>query len=143
MAFIVDLFSTRTDKAIQIGNEEILRPLSIGTNWQKIRVGIRIGLYGPAQVITGCFIGFGVCTGNNGWKGNNVQEWIGAGFGNLIESSIYTYVIASPPYYTNGGISMPGVTRLNGVTTVRTGASQTGYLAANVATTRTMYFVDI
>jgi hypothetical protein len=49
MAFIVDLFSTRTDKAIQIGNEEILRPLSIGTNWQKIRIGVRMGIHGRGK----------------------------------------------------------------------------------------------
>jgi hypothetical protein len=143
MAFIVDLYSTRTDKGIQIGNEEILRPMSIGTNWQKIRVGIRLGITGPAAPITGCFIGYGVCTGLNGWKNNNIQEWVGAGFGNLIESSVYTYTIATPPYYTNGGITMPGLTRINGVTTVRTGSSTTGYLPANALTTRTAYYVDI
>jgi hypothetical protein len=143
MAFIVDLYSTRTDKAIQIGNEEILRPMSIGTNWQKIRIGIRLGIFGPAANITGCFIGYGVCTGNNGWKGNNIQEWVGGGFGNLIEASVYTYVIATPPYYTSGGVSQPGLTRINGVTTVRTGSSTTNYLPANALTTRTAFYVDI
>jgi hypothetical protein len=143
MAFIVDLFSTRTDLAIQIGNEEILRPLSIGTNWQKIRIGVRMGFTGAASNITGSFITFGVCTGNSGWKSPGTVEWVGAALGSTVDNSLYTYVIATPPYYTNGGVSMPGLTKINGVATVRTGSSTTSYISANVLTARTAMYVDI
>lgn len=143
MAFIVDLYSTRTDKGFQIGNEEFLRPLSIGSNWQKIRIGLRLGFTGPAGNLAGSFIAYGVCAGNSGWKSPSTVEWVGAGFGATLNNTTYTYVVATPGYYTAGGISNPGITRINGVNTVRTGSSQTGYVSANVLLSRSVMFVDI
>jgi hypothetical protein len=142
MAFIVDLFSTRLDKDLQIGNEEILRPLSIGTNWQKIRIGVRMGIHGSGNVV-GAGFAFGVCTGNSGYKTNLTTEWVGAHFGNLVDASTYTYTIAAPPYYTVGSISFAALTKLAGVATLRGGATQTSYLSALPTTARTMMFIDI
>lgn len=71
MAFIVDQFIG--DRAIQLGNEELIRPMSFGTNWARLRVGITCAYSGGQTTLAagnsqGGLFGplLGVCTGSTG-----------------------------------------------------------------------------
>ena len=61
MAFIVQQFTG--DNGVQLGNEEIIRPFTFGTNWSNIRLGIRMACNGVAA-LTSVDFRMGICTGN-------------------------------------------------------------------------------
>lgn len=72
MAFIVEQFVG--DKGIQIGYEEVIRPFSFGTNWQKIRVGVLCALNGYSNMPAFTYPHIGICTGNNGRWSNSCTD---------------------------------------------------------------------
>jgi|PlaIllAssembly_1097288.scaffolds.fasta_scaffold00564_3 hypothetical protein len=64
MAFIVEQYAS--DRAIQIGREQLFRKFSFGTNWQRIRIGIRAAMTAPATASIGGFFNgpiLALCTG--------------------------------------------------------------------------------
>jgi hypothetical protein len=50
------------DKALQLGNEEFVRPLNFGNNWNYIRIIARVTINGSATINSPRFQ-FGVCDG--------------------------------------------------------------------------------
>ena len=86
MAWIHDRYTY--DKRIQLGYEEIVRPLSMGTNWQSLRIGIRFAVNDAARVQINQFaLLLGVCQGNSGILATSTTDWIGGGlFGSLLPS---------------------------------------------------------
>jgi len=63
MAWLVEQFSS--DRGVQLGAEEIIRPFGFGTNWQTIRIGFRVAVNGYSTLAaTGPY--FGICTGSSG-----------------------------------------------------------------------------
>lgn len=100
MAFLVETYSS--DRGIQIGVEELFRPFSFGTNWQRIRIGIRAALSGnttQAAMWNGPVMG--LSTNALGSLGRNVTDCI---FANFNPNQALTYS-GTPPnvYYDNGG----------------------------------------
>lgn len=61
MATIVE--NITGDKAIQLGNEELVRKLGYGTNWTKLKIGCRLCVNGTANVTTPRFQ-MGLCVGD-------------------------------------------------------------------------------
>jgi hypothetical protein len=72
MAFIVEQFVG--DKGIQIGYEDIIRPFSFGTNWQKLRVGILCAMNGNSNMPDVTFPSIGICTGYNARLSNSCTD---------------------------------------------------------------------
>lgn len=80
-AFDRYVYNTR----LQLGREEVIRPLAMGTNWRKIRIGVRLcindafrgtGLGTPF----GFGLGLGVCQGSTtSFLADTVTDWIGGG----------------------------------------------------------------
>lgn len=75
MAFIVEEFIG--DRGIQLGVEELTRPMSFGTDWQKLRLGVHWAFNGSVTLAAGIQPRVGFCIGNNGWN-NNPTDAIGA-----------------------------------------------------------------
>jgi len=48
MAFIAE--NILGDRALQLGNEEFIRTLSIGSAWRFLRIGLRLAIYGTADI---------------------------------------------------------------------------------------------
>jgi hypothetical protein len=61
MAFIVEQFVG--DKGIQLGYEDVIRPFAFGTDWTRVRVGMRYALNGT-QAIVPTSVKVGFCVGN-------------------------------------------------------------------------------
>jgi hypothetical protein len=61
MAFIVEQFPT--DNGIQLGYEELIRPFSFGTDWTRVRVGMRYALNGTQSIVP-TSVKVGICVGN-------------------------------------------------------------------------------
>jgi hypothetical protein len=141
MAFIVEPIAL--DRALQLGNEEFIRPMSFGTNWSKIRIGVVAALNATQGLRQAGFL-MGVCAGaGSSWKTVNTSEFVGVHFGATVENSTYAYVLGPPAYFTQAGVSVPSVTKLAGVVSNRGGANTTAYFGAMPSTTRVAYFLDI
>jgi hypothetical protein len=132
-----------TAKGIQIGNEEWCHQLAIGTDWTKIRVGVRIAL--PTnQAFAGSPIGptmmLGMCQGtSNIFKSATCAEFMGVGLGTLGVAD-FTYATSPGVHVTNARPIW--VTKLNGVQTIHSTGSSAYYISAT-NTVRTVAFVDI
>lgn len=68
MAILVEEYAS--DRAIQLGREQLFRKFSFGTNWQRIRIGIRVSMDSAAGTVAGTIVpGYyngpvlGLCTG--------------------------------------------------------------------------------
>jgi hypothetical protein len=129
-------------KGIQMGNEEWCHRMQIGTNWTKLRIGVRIAV--PAiqnfdGPVTGTFI-LGVTQGTqNVYKSPICTEFMGFVLGNAAVSN-WVYGVNGNPYVTNTRPVV--VSKLNGALTAHATGSASYYISA-VNTVRTMAFVDI
>lgn len=103
MAIIVEQYAS--DMAIQLGREHLFRKFSFGTNWQRIRVGVRASMTAPsATVIAGYFNGpiLGLCTGPIGPFSPATVDCI---FDNFWGVNSATIAGASPNLYYDLGSS--------------------------------------
>lgn len=103
MAFIVEQLSG--EKGVQLGYEEIVRPFSFGTNWQKIRVGVLWA--GNITAVMGVHIApfIGVCTGYEGVYAASTTDALFINYTHGIGSSAGS-LLGTPPatyYQTTGG----------------------------------------
>lgn len=128
MAFIVeDLIG---DRAIQIGVEEIIRPFSFGTNWNKVRVGVRFSCYAISAISTGYGPYMGICTGNEALFSTNTTDAVFLYYGQSTAS--YSFLGTPPNVYLQnaaGSASIYSFQRV-GNTTTQLSTSQTGSTVA-------------
>lgn len=114
MAFIVEQLAG--DRSIQIGYEEVIRPFSFGTNWQKIRVGVLWAANGYALWPDNLRPYIGICTGNAG-RLTTATDALWVPYGHSVASSgVY---VGTPPavgYQTSGGTSSINVAQRVGDT---------------------------
>jgi len=129
------------DRALQLGNEEFVRPLGFGNNWAKIRIISRILLNGSTTV-AGAALKFGVCSGSTDtFSSNNCVGWFGSNFPNA----------GSLPYsgtdYNTGGGFLFGydyVKKIGAVTTVTSGGSKNYHaIAAPISGGYSLNVIDI
>jgi hypothetical protein len=85
MAWIFDRYTY--NKRLQLAHEEYVRPLSIGTNWQSIRIGIRYCINDSARATISASYsgGFGLYVGVKQGGGpsifsDSLVDWIGGGY---------------------------------------------------------------
>lgn len=62
--FITTTFAGGNDVALQMGNEEWVRTLAIGSTWNHIRIGILYQIVGTATISTGSGFAVGMCSGH-------------------------------------------------------------------------------
>jgi hypothetical protein len=98
MAYIVQNLSL-ADQRIQLGAEEIVRAMEIGTNWTKIRIGMRLCMVGSAT-FAGGDLSVGVCQGNKGKTPVDTTDAVGIQCGAVTNpmSLTWTYSISLPTY---------------------------------------------
>ena len=88
MAFIVEQFVG--DRAIQLGNEEFVRSMQWGNNWNALRYGIRFVLNGSSNILT-ARLQLGLCNGNAfPFSSPNCIQYVGAQFGTMDNTWTYT-----------------------------------------------------
>jgi len=143
MAFIVEQFVG--DRGIQLGAEDIIRPFSIGTNWSKIRLGVRWAANGYAKIPDGVLPGIGVCTGNNAMYSGVCTDALLLPYWNV--GTVTTYV-GTPPnnYYTATILVQTLIQQRTGSTTVDgSGGAQVtnASISANPTLLRGSFFFDL
>ncbi len=151
MAFIVEQYTG--DQGIQIGVEDVIRPFSFGTNWQKVRIGCRIALNGTGSLGDASLYGvassggprLGVCTGSLGPLASSTTDAV---FGVCWASfDVVIAGVAPLTYYRLSSGSALNLfrafQRVNTTTTTFGGSSlTTPAISANPTALRTNYFID-
>lgn len=140
MSFIVETMPG--DRRFQMGREEFLRPMIIGTNWNKIRIGVRLGLTGNSTFTLGSF-GIGVCQGNSGYLADTTVDWFGGWTTQSgITGNTVTFNAGTPNYYqlTSGTTA---VWKRNNTTTTNTTATPAIFLPTQPTAFRQQLFCDI
>jgi hypothetical protein len=142
MALIVEQYVG--DRGIQLGREQLLRKFSFGTNWQRIRCGIRCaasGLYTFNSGFNGPIMG--ISTGSQGDLSVGVTDCI---FYSFMGGNTMTFSGVTPNFYYDIGATFTNVcyqrvgssnSNSAGFTTSR------ACLSANPYALRTFFAVDI
>jgi len=109
MAWIFDRYNY--NQRLQLGREEFIRPLPMGTNWQSLRIGIRFCMNDASRVgfNTVSSWGFGIYLGvqegmTTSFLAETVTDWIGGG----AVGSVYPptgalgggFTLGTPNYWT-------------------------------------------
>jgi hypothetical protein len=143
MAFIVEQYVG--DRGIQLGVEDVIRPFSFGTNWQKIRVGIRLAANGYDTLPIGSFgPRLGICTGYGGTYGNATDcvfstFWNSVQAGNIGGTAPNRYYTSSTATFSNVLSQRVGST----TTTFGTRVNTTPSFSANPTALRSYWFMDV
>lgn len=126
MAWTFDRYVYNT--RLQLGREEFMRPLPMGTNWQSLRVGIRFCANDTARqsmlsaTLQGLGVGIaiGVCQGTTTrYLDDTITDWIGGGYtGTASGGAGYftgygAYTAGTPGYWSMNG-SRPSAVRKTG-----------------------------
>ena len=135
MAWIFDRYTY--SKRLQLGHEEYVRPLTMGTNWQSIRIGVRFCVNDSARAPlvqatpnTACALYLGVKQGSTGPSlfSNSVTDWIGGGqIGSALPPLSGNMPFnAGTPNYFSGGAAQTNALWKTGATSTFTAADSVG-----------------
>ena len=91
------------DTRLQLGAEEITRPIGFGSQWTKIRIGVRMAcLVGSTFAGPGFYCG--VCVGSKGFKAIDCTDAVGAWLGTVNPMDTQTYTYNAQGYTTAFGV---------------------------------------
>lgn len=107
MANIVEAFVG--DLSLELGNEQFIRPMVIGTNWSKIRIGLHFTING-ASTINNAGLLVGVCAGGHDYNSASA-DLVGGHFGATLFNSTITYTAGTTGYFSSAAPPI-GVTKL-------------------------------
>jgi hypothetical protein len=148
-------FNLIEDRYLTLANEEFLRPLSIGNNWSKLRLGAMLALPpNGTNNLTGCSLMLGICSAANpfantaGFAAASTTNFIGLDLvtdssGNPA-SGVFTYNAGSGnPYYS---VSSACARRRVGTTdsvAVATALAHAVTQTTGTLARRTLHYVEI
>jgi hypothetical protein len=131
------------DNRLLLSNEEILRKMTFGAAWTKVRVGIRF-CFEAAGDINNAGLIVGVCQGDtNGFKNASTTDFIGAHFGATLQNSTLAFQTGPPAYVQMAGVSTLALKRQGNTNTTVAGSNATSYGGAAPLLVHTMFLVDI
>jgi len=126
MAYIAQSFIG--NQGVQLGNEEFLRPMSFGSNWQRIRILCRAQVKTTSIMAADTGLRLGVCRGEAGGVYTNTSNYLGGEI-NASAGPFSWIMHASNNYQSEGGGGYNSgytVQKLNGVLTRRIDGASTG-----------------
>ncbi len=142
MSHIVESISG--DRRIQLAKEEFVRPMSFGTAWNKIRIGMRLGLSGNSAVVTSLPFYVGVCKGPNTFLSDSTTDWFGAGLGQSGYGGLtWAFTAGTPSYYTGSSAGCSTTWKVGSTLTWNWGGGTAAIFPANVTTNCAQCFLDI
>ena len=94
--------ASATDRRCQLGAEELVRKMAFGTNWMRLRIGVRLVFYNAGANISNAGFAVGVCEGDvNTFSSNSTTNYVGLaiGAGGTDWTSTYSYTAGPPAYF--------------------------------------------
>lgn len=140
MASIVE--NITGDKALQLGNEEFVRKMAIGNNWNYLRIGCRLIVNGTADIANPRFY-LGLNNGDqNTFASSSCDGWIGAGT-NLSVATSWVYTTTVYRYGQAGAsLFMRYAKKLGSTTTESAGGALTNAYLATAGNGPTIVYAD-
>lgn len=138
MSFIVQPIAG--EGRVQIGAEELLRPLAFGTKWTRIRIGLRFN-FNASKSAENCRLAVGVCQGPNGLTSLNTTDWWGLTFGvnGMID---YSFAQGSPNTFSPGNSTINFTHRVGNAQTLDS-SSGTGIKISALASFYSVLYLTI
>ena len=134
------LFNLLADKYLTLANEEWVRTLAIGNDWNKLRLGLLLAVTPDGtNNLGGTALMLGVCSGKtHPYGAASTTNFVGAGLHGSTPggpTGTLTYVAgAGNPYFTSGGSST--ASRVGGDLVGGAGAATPFVLTANTGSTQ-------
>jgi len=121
------------NNAMQLGAEEFVRPMSIGNNWQKIRIAVRMMINGSAAITTPRLL-IGLCSGAvDTYSSANCVGWAGSCW--PYQANTPFYHANNYYYWSNGGAASFGAcTKIGAVLTEISASDNSTHAIAGVLT---------
>lgn len=145
MPFIV-FNQSLLDGRIQLGAEEIIRSMALGTTWMKLRLGVRLAVQAGAGTSGYSDLWMGLCQGPNGWTSSNTVDAVAMHPGSVYGSGATLAYNASGYVATNNQVY---IARKVGTAIVAgqfeaIGGNQSTFLVASplVNTVRSAFYAD-
>ena len=141
MASIVE--NITGDKALQLGNEEFVRKMAIGNNWNYLRIGCRLIVNGTSDIANPRFF-LGLNNGDqNTFASSSCAGWIGVG-PSLSAAASWVYTTTVYRYgQTASTLYMRYASKLNSTTVEATGGATTSCYLATAGNGPTIVYADI
>jgi len=141
---IESITSPDTEKRLVLSNSQWAATLSVGSTWNKIRVGCRSGLGTTGGNMSGTpQFHLGFCSDpvsgftNGPLSGANCKHFIGT----ISTDTLWSLVSGTPDHYTNGSGQQAGKNVLGTVTNL--GGSSTTLHSADSTAARRIYMVEL
>jgi len=141
---IESITSPDTEKRLVLSNSQWAATLSVGSTWNKIRVGCRMGLGTTGGNLSGTpQFHLGFCSDpvsgftNGPLSGANCKHFIGS----LSTDTLWTLTAGSPDYYVNGSGQQMGKNVLGTITNL--GGNYTTLLSADSTSVRRIYMFEL
>ena len=142
--FVSTTFSTGADIGLQLGNEEWVRTLAIGSSWNYIRIGLLLCITGTSSTSSGSpGMAIGMCSGSSlPFNNASTQNFVGVQF-----PGSFSYNGGASPYFAFGSANGYACKKLNSsITNAGTNLPDGVGLAINgigATPKRGIVFVDI
>lgn len=130
------------DKALQLGNEEFVRKMAIGNNWNRLRIGCRLIVNGTADISAPRFY-LGLNNGDQEtFSSSSCAGWIGSGTNPSI-GNVWVYGTTTYRYGRIGTLPfMLFAKKLGSTTTETTAGTQTDSYLATPGSGPTIVYAD-
>lgn len=138
MAYIAE--TVAGDKRIQLGSEDFVRKMTMGANWQKIRIGMRVAINDVGAAIPNAALVIGVCQGPYPFISSSCIDFVGASLGVYDTNTYGRY--AGPPVYFGYDYNQ-AIVKQGAVLTQATSSYATRYIGGAPASRMCSILVDI
>jgi len=111
------------DRALELGNEEFIRPLAFGNQWQRLRIALRLVTTWTGSGVTGAQFVVGVCAGTtDGYKSANTADFVGMHWGGVFNGNL-TAVAGPPNHYLSFNNGFLFIRRIGSTNTTASAAA--------------------
>ncbi len=131
------------DKGLSLANEEYVRKMSIGSNWNMLRIGVQCSWVTDCTVsLSGAAFVIGVCSGvTNTYSQGTTTNFVGANLCGQTATGNITANFNPPWYLTVSGACF--LRRVASSTTVTGGTTFGTIFNGTALTKRSIYYLDI
>ncbi len=131
------------DKGLSLSNEEYVRKMSIGSNWNMLRIGVQCSWVTDCQTsLSGAAFVMGVCSGvTNPYAQSTTTNFIGANLCGQSTTGTVTAVFGPPYYLSVSGACI--LRRVGSSTTVAGNTTFNTFFNGTGLTKRSIYYLDI
>ena len=144
MAEIITIVGDR--KRLRLGNEEFVRTMNIGSDWGKVRIGMRFGINNAINNLIYPQLVFGLSQGTDlPYKHASCRDFIGWQFGFPAVYTVGTYIAGPIKSYRFTALAGDGVaiSRVAGTTAAFASVTTNSYVGADPASNLMCSWLDI